>query len=163
ALAARYVELLEAPYAGETYLCGWSAGGLLAFEVAKQLEKRGRSVAGLVLLDTFVLTGLEDAAGGDPAAFGGVVRGGMGVDLGPREHTVDELATTLGIGVAELRERMRVYGSLSAGAQKYSPTDPLCTPVYFISPEPEQALRTWGDVLRRATSITIQSNHYSMM
>jgi amino acid adenylation domain-containing protein len=55
AVAARAIETLqtiqpEGPY----HLGGWSAGGVLAFEMARQLVARGRQVAALVLIDSLL-------------------------------------------------------------------------------------------------------------
>jgi thioesterase domain-containing protein len=53
ALAARYVdELLAAWPEGPYRLGGWSMGGLVAFEMARQLVERGKSIEQLVLFDT---------------------------------------------------------------------------------------------------------------
>ena len=53
AMATRYVgALVEAQPEGPYRLGGWSMGGLIAFEMARQLEGLGREVALLVLLDT---------------------------------------------------------------------------------------------------------------
>ncbi len=53
-LAAAYVDLLrgvrpQGPY----HLCGYSAGGLIAFEIARQLSAEGEEVAFLGLIDTY--------------------------------------------------------------------------------------------------------------
>ncbi|HTQ79751.1 MAG TPA: alpha/beta fold hydrolase, partial [Thermoanaerobaculia bacterium] len=52
-LARRYVTALQSfqPH-GPYLLGGWSFGGLVAFEMARQLQEAGESVARLVLLDT---------------------------------------------------------------------------------------------------------------
>ncbi len=52
ALAATYVDLLEAQQPeGAVLLGGWSSGALIAFEMALQLRRRGRMVAGVAMLD----------------------------------------------------------------------------------------------------------------
>ncbi len=52
-IAARYVEAIRQVQAtGPYYLGGWSFGGLVAFEMAQQLQSTGDSVAMLVILDT---------------------------------------------------------------------------------------------------------------
>lgn len=53
AMATRYLEALktvqpEGPY----HLLGWSAGGVVAYEMAQQLSRQGQSVAHLIMLDT---------------------------------------------------------------------------------------------------------------
>jgi amino acid adenylation domain-containing protein/FkbM family methyltransferase len=51
-MAARYVEELAASDPeGPHLLLGWSMGGVVAFEMARQLEQRGQKVALLALLD----------------------------------------------------------------------------------------------------------------
>jgi amino acid adenylation domain-containing protein len=53
-MAAAYVEALrEAQPAGPYALLGWSLGGLLAFEMARQLTAAGETVEPLLLLDTW--------------------------------------------------------------------------------------------------------------
>ncbi|MEL6149352.1 MAG: phosphopantetheine-binding protein [Chloroflexota bacterium] len=53
-LAAKYVEdLLVFQPDGPYYLCGVSIAGLLAFEMARQLEQRGITNVEVLLLDTF--------------------------------------------------------------------------------------------------------------
>jgi amino acid adenylation domain-containing protein/non-ribosomal peptide synthase protein (TIGR01720 family) len=62
ALAARYLEAVrEAQPRGPYLLGGWSFGGLVAFEMARQLREQGEEVAQLVLIDS-----------GVPAAVGAV-------------------------------------------------------------------------------------------
>ncbi|MEV7283665.1 amino acid adenylation domain-containing protein [Streptomyces sp. NPDC093252] len=52
--AARYADLVEALRpAGRCALLGYSLGGNLAFEVAKELERRGREVSDVVILDSY--------------------------------------------------------------------------------------------------------------
>jgi fatty-acyl-CoA synthase len=52
-MARYYVEeLVERVPDGPYHLCGWSFGGIVAFEMATELEARGHRVASLTLLDT---------------------------------------------------------------------------------------------------------------
>ncbi|MFJ7083451.1 amino acid adenylation domain-containing protein [Streptomyces griseus] len=64
--AARYADLIEAAQPDGPYrLLGYSLGGNLAFETAKELERRGRSVAHVVILDSRrILTAYEPDASG---------------------------------------------------------------------------------------------------
>lgn len=51
-LAGEYTAILRAFAPGQLYrLLGWSLGGLIAFEVAKQLRTAGEEVAALILVD----------------------------------------------------------------------------------------------------------------
>jgi thioesterase domain-containing protein len=52
-MAACYVaELLQVRPDGPYFLCGWSLGGLVAYEMARQLQARGGAVALLAVVDT---------------------------------------------------------------------------------------------------------------
>jgi thioesterase domain-containing protein len=66
--AAAYLEALRAVQAaGPYFLAGWSFGGVVAFEMAQQLQRAGEKVALLALLDTVapVLTmDLDEAESG---------------------------------------------------------------------------------------------------
>ncbi|MEU6994728.1 amino acid adenylation domain-containing protein, partial [Streptomyces sp. NPDC046465] len=54
AMAADYVEQLRSVQAsGPYHLVGWSFGGLVAFEMATQLQEQGEEIALLALLDAF--------------------------------------------------------------------------------------------------------------
>ncbi|CAG8785047.1 13516_t:CDS:1, partial [Acaulospora morrowiae] len=51
-MARRYVKLLQdTQEAGPYFLCGYSYGGLVAWEMAKQLRSAGSEVGGLFLID----------------------------------------------------------------------------------------------------------------
>jgi thioesterase domain-containing protein len=53
AMAAHYVDLIKGAQVGGPYLVGgWSSGGAIAFEVARQLLARGDSVSTLAMFDT---------------------------------------------------------------------------------------------------------------
>jgi amino acid adenylation domain-containing protein len=63
ALAGLYVQAMrsvqpQGPYA----LCGWSLGGVVAFEMARQLREAGEDVAGVTLLDSYPFDPRLDSA-----------------------------------------------------------------------------------------------------
>lgn len=52
-LALHYVQQIQRQnFDGPLWLCGWSMGGLLALETARQLELLGDNVAGVIVLDS---------------------------------------------------------------------------------------------------------------
>ncbi|MBB4637955.1 non-ribosomal peptide synthetase [Longimicrobium terrae] len=66
AMAERYVdEIRLAQPAGPYRLGGWSAGGLVALEVARRLRARGEEVSLLALFDTIPPDGLREAVAPD--------------------------------------------------------------------------------------------------
>ncbi|WP_426757442.1 amino acid adenylation domain-containing protein [Myxococcus sp. Y35] len=78
ALARRYVVAMrEIQREGPYVLGGWSLGGVVAFEMARELERQGQRVALLVMLDSFAPD--ENAPRREPAAP--VLLTGMARDL----------------------------------------------------------------------------------
>jgi thioesterase domain-containing protein len=65
-LAKLYTESVRTLQARGPYqLCGWSIGGLLALEMASQLERQGEEVAWVGLIDTVQLNGGSPALSSD--------------------------------------------------------------------------------------------------
>jgi thioesterase domain-containing protein len=92
-LAAGHVEEIrsiqpEGPY----HLAGWSFGGLVAFEMALQLERQGETVAFLGLLDS--VSPLLSQRRPRP--------GDVGIVLGAGEHAATRAGRTLSVTPAEL-------------------------------------------------------------
>lgn len=53
-LASEYIKYIKAIQPlGPYNLCGWSFGGSLAFEIARQFTQQGETVANIILIDTF--------------------------------------------------------------------------------------------------------------
>ncbi|HJQ35265.1 MAG TPA: amino acid adenylation domain-containing protein, partial [Pyrinomonadaceae bacterium] len=123
AMAASYLEEVRAVQRGGPYsLGGWSMGGVVAFEMTRQLRARGEEVRMLALIDSMLFR----YGGGDPAADGGAEEAdeaplllSFARDLGiPPEETPlppEELAR---MGprqrLAHLLERARASGVLPA-------------------------------------------------
>ncbi|MER7396145.1 amino acid adenylation domain-containing protein, partial [Streptomyces sp. NPDC000151] len=83
AKAARYADLIESLRpAGPCALLGYSLGGNLAFEVAKELERRGREVSRLVLLDSYRFTEAGPLDGEQLARFEDGLRDRLGLRAG---------------------------------------------------------------------------------
>jgi thioesterase domain-containing protein len=58
ALCRHYADLLQSRYPhGRVRLGGWSLGGIVAFELARQLVARGRELEPVVLVNSFLLPG----------------------------------------------------------------------------------------------------------
>ncbi len=91
-IAAEHVEAIrsvqpEGPYA----LAGWSFGGLVAFEIALQLERRGEAVAFLGLLDSI-----------SPVLAQRPTYSDLGIVLGVGEHVARRTGRTLSLAPGEL-------------------------------------------------------------
>jgi thioesterase domain-containing protein len=82
AMATDYVEaLLERQAAGPYLLGGWSMGGVVAFEMARQLSARGREVALLALLDSRIPTAAQRLETEDEVALIASFAADLGVSL----------------------------------------------------------------------------------
>jgi thioesterase domain-containing protein len=69
-IAAHYVKVMRQVQPNGPYrLGGWSYGGVVAFEMAQQLQRQGEEVDLLALLDTTVPTGASQAEQLDDAAI----------------------------------------------------------------------------------------------
>ncbi|HEX8558582.1 MAG TPA: amino acid adenylation domain-containing protein, partial [Pyrinomonadaceae bacterium] len=69
-MAAHYIaEMRAARPAGPYFLGGWSMGGIVAFEMARQLSARGEEVALLALLDSTTSVVNKPGAEADETAF----------------------------------------------------------------------------------------------
>ncbi|HYU30619.1 MAG TPA: amino acid adenylation domain-containing protein, partial [Thermoanaerobaculia bacterium] len=97
-MAAAYVHALrEIQPSGPYTLGGWSMGGVVAFEMARQLESRGEAVDAVVLIDSFApgATGLSEPLTGGAlvAAFALDLAGLLGIEIGglpPELLTLEE-------------------------------------------------------------------------
>jgi amino acid adenylation domain-containing protein len=139
AMARRYVDVLrEARPTGALWLAGWSFGGLVAFEMARQLTEIGAEVAGLILLDTR-LPAPERQARSDEAALLLLFAREQGIVLPAGEEDVqlgrsmEERIARLGALAAEqgvlphdtveahLRRALRVYEAHLRAFARYRP------------------------------------------
>ncbi len=65
-MAAHYARAIrEAQPQGPYHITGWSIGGVIAFEVARQLKEQGETLGVLALLDSGLLPGSESMQGED--------------------------------------------------------------------------------------------------
>jgi thioesterase domain-containing protein len=178
-LAARYAEALLPLDPSHMHLCGWSAGGLVAFEIANQLEQRGHAPAGLLLLDCHVVTMGKHEDIGAPAYCGAVAQE-LGIAIPPdAERALDEarrvpdpertriviavMEKLFGIAAEELRERLRVFVTVGRAVIRHGASASFGGPIHVVSPDPERARKSWAGKLDQAASVTVPGDHYSMM
>jgi len=77
-MASHYIELLQTVQTQGPYLLGgWSLGGVVAFEMAQQLQAQGQEVALLALIDSYALTGDQEPEPDDVTLLGD-----LALDLG---------------------------------------------------------------------------------
>jgi thioesterase domain-containing protein len=133
-MAASYLAILrEVQPHGPYFLGGWSAGGLVAYEMARRLVGLGEEVALLALFDAAVPDPQREPA--RPRAILGQLARRYGVDLSGRKDlktTTEALAVILRearaastvsveVSEADLRRQARLYRSHAMAVQAYSP------------------------------------------
>lgn len=105
-MAARYLEeVVEAQPEGPYRIGGWSFGGLVAFEMARQLKAAGREVALLAILDSRRLLTAKEALPEEPVFV---------------EETAPDVDMPLTQGPAQ-RLRARFADARKAGLSPFSP------------------------------------------
>jgi thioesterase domain-containing protein len=139
-MAATYVEQLrERQPRGPYLLGGWSLGGMVAWEMARQLEERGEHVSLLVLLDTWALPQAVDEPDeldlladfalhlGIPVSGLDVTAGDLaGLDTGERLDFLLEKARLAGVVPADLgphriRNLFQVFSANAEANRRYAP------------------------------------------
>ncbi|WXH33848.1 D-alanine--D-alanyl carrier protein ligase [Myxococcus stipitatus] len=132
ALARHHVAALrsvrpEGPYV----LGGWSLGGVVAFEMARELERQGQKVARLVLLDSFT----PEAEAPARAPDGALLLAGMAMDLARTAGAEPSLGPELLAGLSDDEQIAQVAHYARASG--------------WLPPEVRDVdLRAWRDVTR---------------
>ncbi|WP_163867091.1 alpha/beta fold hydrolase, partial [Myxococcus eversor] len=132
ALARRYVASMRVVRPDGPYILGgWSMGGVIAFEMARELERQGQQVEQLVLLDSFapgdesLMTAPEDA----------LLLTGMAMDLARTAGAESTLRPELLMGLTE-DEQLARFAEHARVAN-------------WLPPEVQDTdLRAWRDVTR---------------
>jgi amino acid adenylation domain-containing protein len=155
-LAARYVDALgQVQAAGPSLLGGWSFGGVIAWEMARQLAERGRAVGLLVLLDTAFPAFPETTEPPqlDDATLDALLRAEPGA------------GSLAGPALAGLRATVRAHLAALAG---YRPR-PLSCPVAFFRAEEAPAsgngaARAWRSLHRGPFAVRgVAADHYGLL
>ncbi|HWU86794.1 MAG TPA: alpha/beta fold hydrolase, partial [Kofleriaceae bacterium] len=145
--AAHYVACLQRQQAAGPYLLGGlSSGGILAFEMARQLRDRGERVSRLVLLDTYpaVASTMQESGDYVDPSFQNLMMANAFLRFGeaairpedvaglspaqqvPRLVELIKARSHTALGVDELyrllSDTIAVYQALDAGLRQYEPT-----------------------------------------
>jgi len=158
-MASRYIEALcQVQSSGPYLLGGWSLGGVVAFEMARQLSQLGQSVERLVLLDSWVPALAPEVAFPAPGeasllvAVAQDLARAVGRELclpleelaplqpGARLSLLLERARAVGalpadVGTPELGALISVFRAHALALQRYSPPRDYRGPVDLFRPE----------------------------
>lgn len=189
-MAAFYVEAIRAAQPEGPYLLGgWSMGGLVAFEMAQQLEALGQQVSLLALIDTMVPTAENQLAELDELSLMANFALDMGLSLEQLRVSPDELlllnpqqqlAYVLELAREsnvlppdiELSQIERLYHAFKTNVRammNYMPPKPLTGQITLFKAEEtleEQgdSQGSWEDFVQEGVELVkVPGNHFTMM
>jgi amino acid adenylation domain-containing protein len=182
-MAARYLHRLrEAQPAGPYTLGGWSIGGVVAFEMARQLERQGESVDLLVLLDSYAPGSDNSPLRGEGelvALFAYELAHLLGshIELPAdfRERATGDALSWLtaeadrlsllpsGVDTEEIARRFAVFRANFRALERYE--GGLCTaPALLLKAAGSPAETGWGSLLTRPVEVLdLPGDHYSLL
>ncbi|HTQ78967.1 MAG TPA: thioesterase domain-containing protein, partial [Thermoanaerobaculia bacterium] len=188
-LAARYVgEMLAVQPAGPYLLGGWSLGGIVAFEMARQLVDAGREVGLLAMLDSAppadpaAREELDDRAllAGLAADLAGLASvEGLGLPAGIFDGDLDAgLRSLLALGrhtgalpndmdLPRLRERFAIFKSNLDRARRYLP-GPYRGALTFFRAQSSITVESdltsgWGALAETTEAHLLATDHYALL
>jgi thioesterase domain-containing protein len=182
AIAARHVADLERAHKGRYVIVGWSFGGVLAFEIARQLVAGGALVEGVVAVDSYPGLGVSGSSRAellvdflaDHAATNAESPQALVADA-DEERTWERALRAGVIAQAELgwlRPSFAVYVANRLAGESYSPARAPVAVRWIRATETERgapsqvamARESWtaiaGDGL---VETTLEAKHYSIM
>jgi len=186
-MAAAYVEDIRTVQPGGPYvLGGWSTGGVVAFEMARQLQESGAHVAAVVLLDS-VAPGDDDGVLDDDVSIlaGFALNLGVPLDLTPAVYdeilqsgTEAQLECMLDqalragalppdVDVDDLRRRFELYLADVDAVRNYRPS-PASIPLVLLratdEPEDLETVERWRRLSSNKLEIhDVPGDHLTMM
>ncbi len=149
-IAASYVSALQGVQESGPYsLIGYSAGGIIAFEMARKLEEMGQAVKGLALVDSPIPRSFADVSANmlaqGPIRLSLTVAFNLGFDVTPAlvseirdlEGAWSALQSQIGLqglpfSVDEVRDRLAVAEAILQAIVNYRPSSSIDAPVLVI-------------------------------
>lgn len=184
-LAQRYLREIRARQQGPYYLGGWSMGGLIAWEMAAQLQAAGEDVAVLVLIDSGPV--MSGRASERVASFTGEdpLRAGLGLeaadlpDLGglaeeARAAAVWQLARERRllppeISLADFHRWSSLYQAHNRAIRGYRPAG-YHGPTILLAAEERRSFESeaprdlgWSEAGVELEPLLVPGNHYTML
>ena len=175
-LAARYLrEIRRVAPEGPYHLVGWSLGGVIAHDLAVQLQRGGQHVASLTLLDSFAAQPVPDAGAEEMQAVD--LLAGLGI-TGPFDLVHGSLqSSTLGDLLVEVEGLLPTVSAehirrLIAAAEHNARLLRAHTPGVFDGPallfsatrddQGSAAAETWSGHVRSITEHAVDTTHWQI-
>ena len=184
-MAAIYIKALqEIQPEGPYYLGGWSMGGVVAWEMAGQLQEAGREVALVALIDSYapnqISAGVETddtaLANSLAADLGGIFGTELPISAGdieqlqPEEQLQHIFATAKRfnllppeVDIEQMGRLFEVFKANRVALANYQPQPYSGRAVQFSASLPEED-RGWSSLVRgELETVVIPGDHYEMM
>lgn len=192
-MAALYIESIrEVQPRGPYLLGGWSLGGVIAFEISRQLQAQGEETPLLILIDSKapVLSAVErDRADGDAGLVARFLFDLCGLSGNPFPELLDELqqyksledqlayimdrASLLNLaasqtGMSHIRRLLKVFLANHQAVEKYAPSRYSGPTILFrASDVPEEFSPGddlgWGGLIEQLEVHAVPGDHYRMI
>jgi amino acid adenylation domain-containing protein len=183
-LAARYCgQILKVQPGGPYRLCGWSLGGVIAYEIARQMRQAGEEISFLGLVDSYTpqdLAALWPVSGGAGPDGGqqckeAFVRDlfGIDVDLAPGQDVVDlvrsfpQFETVLpGAGPEDIERLLAVFTANDRLLREYrpQPCDVTVTLVRAVEGLDKDYSESWQELSAAPVNLLrVEAGHYSVI
>jgi thioesterase domain-containing protein len=163
ALAAHYVATLRVESSGPYVLAGWSLGGVVAFEMARQLDGE---VAQVVLIDSWITTEVARGAGAITLrTFLADLASSLGRVLPDDVDTIEGAvvaATAAGIAVdaATLQQQFAIFQANGRRLSDYIP-QPYGGRCLLVTTD--ERPRGWSDLVFELQTVQLAGDHYSLL
>ncbi len=176
-LVTRYTGMVREAFADSPYyLAGWSMGGVLAYEVTRELERDGAEVGLLALLDAPFKVPAGRRTDAEHLTWQFVHDAAQSLGMGdvpdaPAAELFGWLAAALGGGTtlnAQLRNRLEVFSAhyrLMTGYDPAASAPPVRAPAVIVSADdsPNAATRTRWPALLTGRVVSVDGDHYSFL
>ena len=188
-MASEYLqELVAVQPEGPYHLGGWSMGGVIAFEMARQLAAQGKNVAPLVLIDSAIQTGRVETNGWDDTSLLLLLARHHGLFLNDADETFADLRSLSfneqlehfhekaassnliprDIGLPQLRNLFELFKVNVHAAEHYRPAKSELQVILLQAADkfPDRAaeiLSGWQNVSEVIEVHSLPGDHYSIL
>jgi thioesterase domain-containing protein len=184
-MASEYLEELFAVQSdGPYHLGGWSMGGVVAFEMARQLTTQGKSVAPLVIIDSSIQTGRVKKNGWDDTSLLLALAQHHGLFLDHAENlrslSLDEQLEfllekaagynqfPLDLGIPQLRHLFELFKVNVHASEHYRPAKSEQQIILLQAADAPRghagtALRRWEKVAEVVEAQRLPGDHYTLL
>jgi len=188
-MASEYLqELTTVQPEGPYHLGGWSMGGVIAFEMARQLTVQGKSVAPLMLIDSTIQTGRVKKNGLDDVSLLLALAQHHGLVFDDADQAFEDLRSLSldeqlefclekgaiynqfppDIGVSQLRQLFELFKVNIHAAEKYRPAKSAQQVILFqaaaaFPKHAAETLKRWRKVAEVVAAHSLPGDHYSIV